>query len=249
MKREIKRNQQHILIKMKYIYGVDETNKCPVMGTLPVCIMKIKKGLFNKREVRSLPIRDSKLTTRRQREVVFNNMNCMVDYSIRRIYPYHMADDNLVNLQVKEIIQGLKILKYQDGERVYIDLFDSSKKKLIQRFKKYGFNTDFSKWVIEHKADLKYKVVGLASIFSKISTDSETAMIRKDYDAGSGNPADIQTLKFIIKNYDNLPWFVRRSWLTVRRLKNPEFRGKIFKRILELEREGERVTKEMYKNV
>jgi len=233
---------------MEYIYGIDETCKCPVIGTLPVCIVKVNKRFFSRKYVKNLVIRDSKLTSWIQRRVTFNALKDVIQYSIRRVYPYHM-DENLVDLEVKEIIQGLRMLGYKDGEKVYIDLFDGSEEGLIKRFKKFGFDTDFDKWVIETKADEKYKVVSLASMISKYYNDEEYSMIKKDYDIGNGNPGHLKVIKFIIDNYDNLPWFVRESWLTVKRLKNPMFRAIVRQRIEKREAKGRKLIGGLYDNI
>lgn len=234
---------------MSWIYGIDETCKCPVIGSLPVCIVKVKRGFFNKKSVRKLTIKDSKLTTLNQRLKTFSELHKEVKYVIRKIHPNQM-NENLIDLEVKEIIEGLKELGYKDGEKVFIDLFDASKNNLTKRFQKFGFDTLFDNWVIEHKADEKYKVVSLASIFSKVYNDNEYIEIKKEYNIGSGSPADIKTIKFIIDNYDNLPWFVRRSWLTVKRLEDPIFRFTIRQRIKDMETKGKgkKYVGDLYKN-
>lgn len=209
---------------MAYIYGIDETCKCPVIGSLPVCIVKVDENFFNQSNIKKLPIKDSKITTLKQREKVFQSLSLKIDYTTQCIYPTGM-DENLIDLEIKAIINGLKELGYKYGEKVYIDLFDSTSDNLIKRFIKFGFRTKFSNWVIKHGADSKYKVVALASIFSKVYSDKELGSLKRRFNIGSGNPSDIITLKFLIDNYDNLPWFVRKKWLTVQRLKNPFFRA------------------------
>ena len=105
---------------MEYIYGIDETCKSPVIGTLPVCIVKVDKRFFNRNDIRKLVIKDSKLTTRIEREVTYNALKGKIQYCIRRVYPYHM-NENLIDLEVKEIIQGLRTLNYKLGVFLYID--------------------------------------------------------------------------------------------------------------------------------
>lgn len=233
---------------MNFIYGCDETGKCPVIGSIMIGIVKIDSDFFRSKYVKGLTIKDSKLTTVRQRNNTFNALKDTVNFAIRKIHPERMTE-NLIDLEVKEIINGLKELDYKDGETVYIDLFDSTRQKLIGRFVKFGFKTNFSKWVIKVRADSRYKVVSLASMFSKIHTDLEMETIKKEYpDVGNGNPSNLQTIKFLIEHYDNLPWFVRKTWLTITRIADPEYRMMILHRINEKLSEDEKTIADLYKD-
>lgn len=210
----------------QYIYGIDETNKSPVIASMPVGIVKVDSNFFKKKSVQKLIIRDSKLMTKNQIRQTYNALHDKVEYTIERVYPEQMEKENLIDLEVQAIISGLKNLGY-NNEPVYIDLFEHSRDNLIKRFKKYNFFAKFDTWIIEHEADLNYKVVSLASIFSRMANLEEYEYIKKDYNVGSGCCSDKQTIKFLIENYTNPQWFVRKSWSTYKRLQDPELRKKI----------------------
>lgn len=213
---------------MKYIYGIDETAKSPVIGSLPVCIVKVPVNFFRKKSVQSLIIKDSKLMTKNQIKRTYIALHNKVESCIVKIYPEDMEGNNLIDLEVQAIITGLKTLGYTN-EPVYIDLFEHSKQNLIKRFQNFGFHANFNKWIVEHEADINYKVVSLASIFSRMANLEEYESIRKEYNIGSGCCSDKNTIRFLIENYENPQWFIRKSWKTYKRLQNKELR----KRLLE----------------
>ena len=72
--------------------------------------------------------------------------------------------------------------------------------------------------IVEPKADLRYRVVGAASIVAKVNRDMA---IEKLGDVGSGYPSDPKTINFLkkLKNQDKkYPSFVRKSWKTLNRI-------------------------------
>ncbi|MEM7817124.1 MAG: ribonuclease HII, partial [Candidatus Aenigmatarchaeota archaeon] len=100
-------------------------------------------------------------------------------------------------------------------------------KKLREKIRK-----DNIKIICENYADKKYKIVGAASIIAKVERDKEIEKIKEEYkiDFGSGYPSDERTIKFlenIIKNGKELPKFIRKSWLTVKRLGKKKLQAKI----------------------
>jgi ribonuclease HII len=74
--------------------------------------------------------------------------------------------------------------------------------------------------VVEHKADVKYTIVGAASILAKVARDNEIKKLKAKYkiDFGSGYPSDPVTMEFTIKNFDKYPFF-RQSWETCQNAK------------------------------
>ena len=71
---------------------------------------------------------------------------------------------------------------------------------------------DFNKWIIENDCYKKYQICSLALIFSKCYWDNELLQIKLIYgEVGSGSYSDPKTLRFIKKNKNNLPYFVRKG--------------------------------------
>ncbi len=69
--------------------------------------------------------------------------------------------------------------------------------------------------MVEHKADVKYTIVGAASILAKVSRDNEIKKLKAKYnvDFGSGYPSDPVTMEFTRENFGKYPFF-RQSWDT-----------------------------------
>ena len=79
------------------------------------------------------------------------------------------------------------------------------------------------KIISEHHADVNYLVVGAASIIAKVHRDEVIDNLRERYgDLGSGYSSDPKTrlfLKNLIIENKSLPDYVRKSWKTVKRIK------------------------------
>lgn len=77
--------------------------------------------------------------------------------------------------------------------------------------------------IAEHGADEKRTIVGAASILAKTTRDQRIAELAGLFgDLGSGYPSDKRTISFLrnwLVNHDDFPDFVRRSWVTARRIK------------------------------
>ena len=80
------------------------------------------------------------------------------------------------------------------------------------------------KIISEKKADLKYEVVGAASIIAKELREQEVEQIKlntsKYGNCGSGYPSDPNTKKFIAENFNNkeIEFIFRKSWATYKNL-------------------------------
>jgi len=77
-----------------------------------------------------------------------------------------------------------------------------------------------TKIISEHKADLKYVIVGAASILAKVTRDREIEKMEKTIKKkiGSGYPSDPATQEFLKKNYDKSHEIVRKSWASYKEL-------------------------------
>jgi ribonuclease HII len=73
-----------------------------------------------------------------------------------------------------------------------------------------------------HKADIINPAVSAASVIAKVIRDREIQMLEENFqNIGSGYPSDKKTMYFIntwIKEYNEFPDFVRKSWRPIREI-------------------------------
>ena len=122
-----------------------------------------------------------------------------------------------VNLNEIEKIAMKKIIGDSEPDISIIDCIDIKPKRFKAEIETYKENL---KVVAEHKADDKYVIVSAASIVAKVERDKEIQKINKEVEEeiGSGYPSDPKTIAFLKKiPYEDLPYFVRKSWATVER--------------------------------
>jgi len=214
---------------MKWYLGIDDTSRCPVIGSLFIAGVLASERTI--RMFRRAGVKDSKLLTKQKRYKLLPLILQHSYVSIRQILPkeisnkYKDADGNVLNLNDKEIVCYLGIARSNEGhyDMVFVDNFDRNREAFLKRAQKF-YNTDWSKWVIEHNADEKYTIVGAASIVAKCMSDIEMDSLREQYDLGSGNPNDSKTEAFILKHIkhkrcSNGCQWIRWNWHTIERLK------------------------------
>ena len=126
------------------------------------------------------------------------------------------------NLNETEVNVFAAIAKKLDPTELYMDAADVNAKRFGDKIReKSGLLSKKCKIVSEHKADSKYVVVSAASIIAKTERDAVIKELHGKYgDFGSGYPSDpksIAFLKNLIRNDEELPFFIRRSWESVSR--------------------------------
>ena len=80
--------------------------------------------------------------------------------------------------------------------------------------------SNLPKFIVEPKADLKYPIVGAASIVAKVLRDAQLKLI--DGEVGSGYPSDPKTrnwLKGFLEREEAFPDCVRTRWGTIDKLR------------------------------
>jgi ribonuclease HII len=236
---------------MKKLLGIDDATRCPCIGSLMLAVVVVDSNNFW-RKYSYLPIKDSKLLTRAQRDKIVNAVKDKVWFDIYPIRPQDMEEENLNLLEAKAIIDLLnRYPKFWKECKIHIDNFEHDKQKFIERLssalphmlRNIEDKLGYENWVVEHEADKNYKIVSLASIFAKWASDIEYDEIRNVWgDFGSGSPSDPKTIKFCIENQD-CP-HIRKSWKTIKRLNDPENK----KRIVEALSNGDNISK-LYKRM
>jgi ribonuclease HII len=208
---------------MKKIMGVDEAGRGPVLGDLfiaGVTIYDETLPLLNNSEVT-----DSKQLSKKKREELYEFVTSIsAFYSIERISTLKIderinCESTLNDLETKSIS---KLIIEHQPDIVYIDAIgrdlDKYKKNLTDEIRKKI--SSIPEIIAEFKADIKYKIVGAASILAKVDRDrsiAECNQLYPDLEIGSGYPSDEKTIEFLrnfILKHKKPPSIARVSWKT-----------------------------------
>jgi len=211
------------------ICGIDEAGRGPVIGPLVMCGVVVDEE--GEESLKSIGVKDSKLLTRKQREVLFDKIKKIIKKHEMIIIPpaeIDMAVDGqgAKNLNFLESNKTAEIIKKLSPDRAYIDCPSPN----LRAYKEHlqGLLKTKTELVVAHKADVKYAVVSAASIIAKVTRDREIEKLEKKYGKiGSGYPADPVTQEFLKKNFNSHPEIFRHSWSTMRELKNGAKQAKL----------------------
>lgn len=211
------------------LVGIDEAGRGPIIG--PIVIAGVAIELKAVRELAELGVRDSKDLTPSRRKELFPEIMRLVKHAVIVKVPPALIDTvNLNRLEIETmayIVQRVKSL-YGEPEVVYMDAVGPAKKMAAEVKRLTGLRGVV---VAEPKADTRYVPVSAASIIAKVVRDEEIEELRKVYGVrGSGYPTDPGTLEWIREAYRRSPhtppWFVRRSWSTLKRIAPGWYRAK-----------------------
>ncbi|HEC96108.1 MAG TPA: ribonuclease HII [Euryarchaeota archaeon] len=209
---------------MSLIAGIDEAGRGPVIGPMVIAGVEV-----DTRVLKQLNVKDSKKYTRESRDKIALKILPFIEKThIRVVYPETI--DNYVKnkgLNKLEFIMYSSIISEMSSKKIIIDCFSANRDELYTSFKSLFREREF---IVEHKADVRYPVVSMASILAKYLRDLIIDEISKALgkNVGSGYPSDPRTIAFL-KEYLNDPnkrpllkGIVRFSWDTVRRLYVPK---------------------------
>jgi len=186
-------------------------------------------------ELRSIGVKDSKLLSPRSRASLVYQIKNIVSNSTYAIVDPSEIDDVVLKgrklerlnlLEAKYMAQVISELKPQ---LAYVDASDV----IAERFGRTILDmVPFQVRVIsEHHADRKYPIVSAASILAKVRRDEVIESLKDEYgEFGSGYVTDPATMSFLrqwIREHDDLPPVVRRSWKTIRELSQEKNQGRL----------------------
>jgi len=213
------------------ICGLDEAGRGPVIGPMVIagiCYTKDKEETL-KNYIR----RDSKGYTPSMRNKLYNIAIKHLDYIRIIIIPAReinnwMGKGGKINrleiIKFARIIDDIVRVYGVDELTIYIDSPDV--KPLRARLQILTLLGDYREkiWdriICEHKADVKYLPVSIASIIAKVTRDREISRLHNILgDFGSGYPSDPRTRRFIegLKDGDLSKYYeyIRLYWKTVR---------------------------------
>ncbi len=200
------------------ISGLDEAGRGPVLGPLVISIASVDNG--GEAELVELGVTDSKRLTSSKREELFPEIKKLCKHQIRVISASElnerMGRESLNVIEAKE----MGVLALSMGGRVYIDLPERNASGFLMKAGLFGRDV-----VAEHKADLKYPIVGAASILAKVTRDRMISdLAEKVGEIGSGYPADERTIA-ALKDPERrmkLRGEIRTRWSTMERILQPK---------------------------
>ena len=175
----------------------------------------IQKKIENEKELDGMGVTDSKLLTLKRRKELFDELK-KFKHKVFKI-GVEEIDEALkspsMNLNLLELKYIVKLINHFKPSKVYVDCPSVNEAAFTELLRsKLNFEVEI---IAEHKADLKYKVVGGASILAKVVRDNEIEMLKEKYgDCGSGYPSDPKTKEFLSENYLKHKELFRRTWQT-----------------------------------
>ncbi len=209
--------------------GIDESGRGPLLGPMVLAgVCASEKELKN---LEKLPIKDSKLLSKKKREELFKKITSKYKYVIVKVLPKEIDDYNFrgVNLNNVEAKTIARIILEMKPDKVIVDSPEPADEQKFGRTIK-EFCKEFSFEISsEHKADLNHKIAGAASILAKVTRDNEIEKIKKEtgIDIGSGYPSDEVTQKAIKEHFSKLEKYMRKCWSTYKRLKGENFQSNL----------------------
>jgi len=210
------------------IAGIEEAGRGAVIGPLVVA-----GAVFEEKDIeslKSLGVRDSKLLKPLRREALFGAIiKTAKRYLIIKISP-HEIDNSLnsgVNLNELEGLKFVELVNKLNPDTAIIDCPSNN----IHAFKSYLFERIKNKKMqlkVEHKADVRYLIVGAASILAKVSRDREIKTIEKaiGQSVGTGYPSNTICQKFLKENWNKYDIF-RKTWASYKRVVGTEKQTKL----------------------
>ncbi len=223
-----------------FMIGIDEAGRGPIIGNLFVVgVLLTKEELLQK--LKQEGVKDSKQLTSKRREELFNifNENPKVIYFVEEIKPKEIDKKNINELEAERIGKLInKLVNYslqffnkkEQKWKIFVDI-PEKKDKFERRLFKYlePYIIKMIKkgkiiLILEHKADNKYPVVSLASIFAKYLRDEHINKIAIEIgnEIGSGYPSDPITKKNLEKliklEKEKKMYFIRKKWSSLNNL-------------------------------
>jgi ribonuclease HII len=208
------------------VAGVDDAGRGAVIGPLVIAgVLLDEKDLHKLKEMGA---KDSKLLSPHRREFLATEIRKVITkYVVLKLQPNEIdivvrSGRKLHKLNYLEAQTMARVIEQLKPDKVYVDASDV----LEERFKQHileclPFKVDI---VSEHKADRNYVAVSAASIIAKVERDKEVSLLSEVYgDFGSGYPSDPRTMNFLeklMKNTDEYPDFIRKSWKPAKKVKD-----------------------------
>ena len=205
------------------ICGTDEAGRGPCFGPLVVAGILVE----NDAELVRIGVADSKQLTARRRERLAPMIQKIVSKYEMIVMPAADIDDlrRTMTLNELEVFVYSKIIERLRPNICYVDAVDVKEERFGRDI--LAHLSYKPRIISEHKADVKYPIVGAASILAKVTRDAYVKKIAEELEPqlsiplGSGYPSDPVTKKFLqtwVEHFGSLPPHVRKSWETCQQL-------------------------------
>jgi ribonuclease HII len=214
----------------KYIAGIDEAGRGPLIGPLVICAAAVEED--KEESLRAIGVKDSKLLTPKQRGLIYKKLKDIIKYELIILDPIIIdgaVESQVTNLNWLEADNGAKALDALNSKcaghvsKCIIDCPSTNLGAFKSYFTSKLINTKINVQV-EHKADLNNLIVGAASIMAKETRERilEEMRSKLNVDFGSGYPADPKTQAFIKKYHSDKRYgfIIRKSWATYKKIAN-----------------------------
>ncbi|MFC1686046.1 ribonuclease HII [Nanoarchaeota archaeon] len=222
---------------MKYILGIDDAGRGPIIGPMVIGGTIFKKEDIDK--LKKLGVKDSKMIVPKKREFLSNEIKKIaLGYKAVKITPLEIdnREENGLNLNDLEALKMAEAINELSKGLKDIDVIIDCPSTNIEAWKltllRYIKEPAGKKFIVEHKADDKYVACSAASIIAKVVRDWEIEKIKEEInvDFGSGYPADPQTVKFINeRGHKYLKYhIIRESWQTWKNIMVKKNQKKLF---------------------
>ncbi len=205
---------------MEIIAGIDEAGRGPLIGDMFMAIIVMERDRLVL--LKELGVKDSKKLSKNRREILFPQivLNSLI-VSVARATPNQIDRENLNTLELNMACKLIKtVSKLHTINAIYIDAFSEPETLKIALNKNCGIPKDAL--IIKYNADSEFLIVSAASIIAKTLRDTHIALLKKFYgEFGSGYPSDHRTILWIkhyLKEYNEIPPIVRRSWRTINKI-------------------------------
>ena len=201
------------------VLGIDEAGRGCVLGSLFVGAFCCTKQQLQ--AVEDSGATDSKKLSPSKRSAILEKLKDLGQSKLVKITPQEIDNGNINTLEEQAFI---KLILHFRPQYVYIDA--PAHPKAIPAFiarVRASLQPHFEtlpQLIVEPKADLRYPLVGAASIVAKVNRDAALHTLGKE--VGSGYPSDPKTrawIKGFFERKEELPDCVRKRWGTIQTLR------------------------------
>lgn len=215
---------------MTSICGIDEAGRGPAIGPLVICGVLADEADLPR--LTAIGVKDSKLLSVTKREALFDVIKSIVKgYKIIEIGPEELDAREVsgLNLNELEAVKSAEIILALNAKKAIVDC-PSVNTSAYKEYLMSHLHDRTVEIVAEHKADVKYVVVGAASILAKVTRDRRIEELKYEIgiDFGSGYPSDPKTQRFITQYHEKFPQILRHSWDTIKQAKLKAKQSSIF---------------------
>ncbi len=211
------------------ICGIDEAGKGPALGSLVLCGVATDEK--NVKALENLGVKDSKLLSKKERELLYESLITQVEYEVVVVTPKEIdtaIESQTSNLNLLEAEKTASIIKKLKPNKVFVDCPDPTPSNYLIQIEKHLLSPP--EIIAEHRAE-RYAVVAAASIIAKVLRDRSIEALQQEHnvDFGSGYASDPKTQEFLKDNWENKEFhhLMRKSWASYKNVKKEKEQSRL----------------------